>query len=236
MEDRTRPSRENNDPIWPRNSNEVTVLYAGRFEGRKGTDALLAAIPELCEKFKFARFVLVGEDRTLPDGSTLGGAFRARHSGASFLDRVVFAGEVSDAQLEQHLQNCDIFVAPSRYESFGLVFLEAMMFAKPVVGCRAGGMNEVIEDGVTGLLAEPGDVSSLVSAFSALLNDPVKRAEFGETGRERYLQHYTRDALIERTLKFYRETLSRRAGRSNAANHARSVNSGPQKFVPVFCA
>jgi glycogen(starch) synthase len=236
MEDRTRPSRENNDPIWPRNSNEVTVLYAGRFEGRKGTDALLAAIPELCEKFKFARFVLVGEDRTLPDGSTLGGAFRARHSGASFLDRVVFAGEVSDAQLEQHLQNCDIFVAPSRYESFGLVFLEAMMFAKPVVGCRAGGMNEVIEDGVTGLLAEPGDVSSLVSAFSALLNDPVKRAEFGEAGRERYLQHYTRDALIERTLKFYRETLSRRAGRSNAANHARSVNSGPQKFVPVFCA
>ena len=225
MEDRSRSSRENNDTISPRNSNEVTVLYAGRFEGRKGTDVLLAAIPELSEKFKFARFVLIGEDRMLPDGSTLGGAFRARHTGASFLDRVVFAGEVSDAQLEQHLRECEIFVAPSRYESFGLVFLEAMMFAKAVVGCRAGGMSEVIEDGVTGLLAEPGDVRSLGSALSALLDDPVKRAEFGQAGRERYLKHYTRDALIDRTLRFYRETVSLRATRSNATCHAQSVDA-----------
>lgn len=214
----------------------VTVLYAGRFEGRKGTDVLLAAIPELCEKYRFARFVLVGEDRVLPDGSTLGGAFRSRHASTSFLDRVIFAGEVSDTQLEQHLRQCDIFVAPSRYESFGLVFLEAMMFGKPVVGCRAGGMKEVIEESVTGLLAEPGDVPSLVSALGALLGDGLKRSEFGRAGRHRYLQLYTREALIERTLKFYRETLARRAERSNAGRRNRSENIRADRLVPAASA
>ncbi len=173
---RSHPAREFDAEIDSRRRQEfVTVLYAGRFEGRKGTDVLLAAIPALCEKYRFARFVLVGEDRPLPDGSTLGGRFARDTSDATFLDRVIFAGEVSDAQLETHLQAVRHFRGPSRYESFGLVFLEAMMFGKPVVGCRAGGMNEVIEEGVTGLLAEPGDVPSLAAAISMLLEDAAKR-------------------------------------------------------------
>jgi glycogen(starch) synthase len=243
MEDRTKLIPINEGSTLSADENDVTVLYAGRFEGRKGTDILLAAIPELCEKYRFARFVLVGEDRTSPDGSTLGGDFRARHAGSKFLDRVVFAGEVSDAQLESHLQACDIFVAPSRYESFGLVFLEAMMFGKPVVGCRAGGMNEVIEEGVTGLLAEPGDVASLVAAVGVLFGDASKRREFGRAGRERYLRLYTRESLIERTLKFYRETLSRTSASRNAKSssserfdatrESRFESPRSQKLVPA---
>jgi glycogen synthase len=214
MEDRTHSTAEQNVSTSSGNKDFVTVLYAGRFEGRKGTDVLLAAIPQLCQNYPFARFVLVGEDRALPDGSTSGGDFRKRHVGANFLDRVVFTGEIADAQLEEHLQRCDIFVAPSRYESFGLVFLEAMMFGKAVVGCRAGGMSEVIVEDVTGLLAEPGDAASLASAIGVLLEDSTKRSKLGQAGRERYLRLYTRDALVERTLKFYRETLSRCTKRS----------------------
>jgi hypothetical protein len=238
MEDRTHTTAEQNEATASANENFVNVLYTGRFEGRKGTDVLLAAIPELCQKYTFARFVLVGEDRALPDGSTLGEDFRRCYAGADFLDRVIFAGEVADAQLEERLQRCDIFVAPSRYESFGLVFLEAMMFAKPVVGCRAGGMSEVIDEGVTGLLAESGDAASLASAIGVLLHDSAKRRELGQAGRERYLRLYTRDALVDRTLKFYRETLSRRAERSNAqpgsrlkqADHRELISTGlPQR-------
>lgn len=194
-------------PAAQKQNNFIEVLYAGRFEGRKGTDALLQAIPALCQKHRYARFTLVGEDRTLPDGTTLGGEFRARHHKASFRDRVIFAGEVSDERLEAYLAQCDIFVAPSRYESFGLVFLEAMMFGKPVVGCRAGGMIEVIDEGVTGLLAEPGDAGSLEAALDVLLQDTAKREAFGKAGRARYLAHYTREKLTDRTLAFYREIL-----------------------------
>jgi glycogen(starch) synthase len=120
-----------------------------------------------------------------------------------------------------------------------LVFLEAMMFGKPVVGCRAGGMSEVIEEGVTGLLAEPGDVASLVSAIGALLETDTKRREFGRAGRERYLQLYTREALIERTLKFYREILSRSlkgrsvAPRSDAIRDTRFEPAHFQTLVPT---
>jgi glycosyltransferase involved in cell wall biosynthesis len=227
MEDRTQGSSVKEKPPPSVRQNFVTVLYAGRFEGRKGTDVLLAAIPELSEKYPFARFVLVGEDRTLPDGSTLGGEFRRRHAGVHFVDRVIFAGEVSDAQLEANLGECDIFVAPSRYESFGLVFLEAMMFGKPVVGCRAGGMSEVIEEHVTGLLAEPGDVPSLVATVGALLADAEKRKKLGQAGRERYLRLYTRESLVDRTLKFYRELLSQ----SSVAKIERSRSAIQQQIL-----
>jgi glycogen synthase len=236
MEDRTRHVKLDAEALFTKGREFVTVLYAGRFEGRKGTDVLLTAIPALCEKYRFARFILVGEDRPLPDGSTLGGQFRALHAGAGFLDRVNFAGEVSDTQLEMHLHQCDIFVAPSRYESFGLVFLEAMMFGKPVVGCRAGGMTEVIEEGVTGLLAEPGDAASLTSALGILLEDGAKRREFGRAGRERYRTLYTREALVERTLKFYRATLKRRAERSKGGRLDRFENAQVRKLVPAVPA
>jgi glycogen synthase len=196
----------------------IDVLYAGRFEGRKGTDVLLRVIPPLCARHPRARFLLVGDDRTLPGGTTLGGQFRDHHRKAAFLDRVLFTGEASDEKLEQLLATCDIFVAPSRYESFGLVFLEAMMFGKPVVGCRAGGIAEVIEEGVTGLLADPGDAASLEAALDALLLDAAKRKSFGQAGRERYLAYYTREKLTDRTLSFYRNVLDSRGDHQPVAH------------------
>jgi glycogen synthase len=201
---------------FEKKGNFIDVLYAGRFEGRKGTDVLLEAIPAICTKHRRARFILVGEDRKLPDGTALGEEFRARHRRAPFRDRVIFAGEVADEKLESYLARCDIFVAPSRYESFGLVFLEAMMFGKPVIGCRAGGMAEVIEEGVTGLLAEPGDSVSLERCLDSLLQDATKRETFGKAGRERYLAHYTREKLTDRTLDFYRQVLASTAEHANA--------------------
>ena len=124
MEDRSANNRATS--VAAKNSNFIDVLYAGRFEGRKGTDVLLQVIPALCAKNSRARFTLVGEDRALPDGATLGGAFRDRHRHAAFRDRVFFTGEIPDEKLEIHLAQCDIFVAPSRYESFGLVFQDAI--------------------------------------------------------------------------------------------------------------
>jgi glycogen synthase len=185
----------------------VNVLFTGRFEHRKGIDVLLNVIPSLCLKFPKARFTLVGEDRPRPDGTTLTGVFRSRHAKSPFRNRVIFTGQVSDRELETYLAQCDIFVAPSRYESFGLVFLEAMMFSKPVVGCRAGGMKEVIEDGVTGLLAEPGDAASLQATLATLLANPARREAMGKAGRERFLAYYTRHALTDRTLAFYHQVL-----------------------------
>jgi glycosyltransferase involved in cell wall biosynthesis/GT2 family glycosyltransferase len=196
----------------------VDVLFTGRFETRKGIDILLQAIPTICSKYPKVRFLLVGNDPPQADGGTFAASFRAQHKRSSFRDRVLFLGKIPDRELESYLAQCDIFVGPSRYESFGLVFLEAMMFGKPMIGCRAGGMKEVIADNVIGLLAEPGNVESLQAALDTLLSDPAKRATMGEAARKRFLDHYTREESAERTLTFYRGVLQSPAVRAPQLN------------------
>ena len=83
--------------------------------------------------------------------------------------RVDFVGFVDKARLQALYRDCDIFVAPSLYESFGLIFLEAMNYARPVIGCDAGGPAEIIVHGETGLLIPPSDPRSLALAISRLL-------------------------------------------------------------------
>ena len=85
-------------------------------------------------------------------------------------------------ELERQYAACDLFVAPSLYESFGLIYLEAMRFAKPVIGCRVGGIPEIVEDGRSGLLVAPGDAAALAKAIRDLLDSPERRATMGAYG------------------------------------------------------
>ena len=191
-----------------KNNEFVDVLFAGRFENRKGIDVLFQVIPSLCSKFERARFILAGADKPQSDGQTLAMKFRQHHSLAPFIDRVIFTGKIPDAELERRLAQCDILVAPSRYDSFGLVFLEGMMFGKPVVGTTAGGVPEIVQDGVNGILASPGDAGSLHAALATLLPNRTLRQDYGKAGREIYLKHFTREKFVERTLALYRRLLS----------------------------
>jgi glycosyltransferase involved in cell wall biosynthesis len=77
-------------------------------------------------------------------------------------------------------------------------------------------MKEVIEEGVTGLLAEPGDAQTLQAALATLLADPAKRETMGKAGRERFLAYYTRHTLVDRTLTFYRRVLESSAVKAAA--------------------
>jgi glycosyltransferase involved in cell wall biosynthesis len=139
---------------------------------------------------------IVGNDRLqAANGQTPRAMFEADARAAAIRARVVFHGEVEDETLRGLYAACDIFVAPSRFESFGLIFVEAMMYAKPVIGCRAGGMPEIIIDGETGLLAEAGDAASLIACMNALLADPALRARLGAAGRKRYETLYTPERM-----------------------------------------
>jgi glycogen(starch) synthase len=137
-----------------------TVLYVGRLERRKGILDLFAAIPAVLKAQPAARFILAGADNSGADGFqrktglSYPAYFARQHP--QLADRVAFLGHVTDAQLQELYQSCDLFVAPSLYESFGLIYLEAMNYAKPVIGCRAGGIPEVIDDGVSGPARGPG--------------------------------------------------------------------------------
>lgn len=174
----------------------VRILFVGRLESRKGIDILLQSALKVLRRFPDVQLDIVGNDRLPgPTGQTPRALFKADPRAKAMRDRVIFHGEVNDDALRGFYNACDIFVAPSRFESFGLIFIEAMMFAKPVIGCRIGGMPEIIVDGETGLLAEPGDAASLVACMTRLLEDADLRRRLGAAGRQRYERLYTPERM-----------------------------------------
>ncbi len=99
---------------------------------------------------------------------------------------------------------CDIFVSPCPVEGFGLVLLEAMALGKPVIAAAAGGPLEIVADGETGLLFEPGNAGSLAGAMRRLLADPDLRGRMGIAGRRRYAQKFTARRMAEKMQEVYR--------------------------------
>ncbi|MGB6420540.1 MAG: glycosyltransferase family 4 protein, partial [Anaerolineales bacterium] len=126
----------------------------------------------------------------------------------AYLPFVEFLGEVSDEVLQNLYQACDLFVAPSLYESFGLIYLEAMNYAKPVIGCKAGGIPEVVDHGETGLLVEPGSSPALAEAILSLLKSPVKLREMGLAGRSQILERFNYIQMARNFERVYRQVIN----------------------------
>jgi glycosyltransferase involved in cell wall biosynthesis len=173
------------------------ILFVGRFETRKGIDVLAEAIPAVLAAHPEARFVLVGDPDVDEDGRGPTHRRRIEALVARFPGRVEVTGAVPRDRLVEEYARADVFVAPSRYESFGLIFLEAMMHGLPCIGTRAGGIPEVVEDGVTGLLVPPDDPAALADALARLAGDPALRARLGQAGQAAYRGRFTAAHMAE---------------------------------------
>ncbi|HEX8612712.1 MAG TPA: glycosyltransferase [Telluria sp.] len=191
----------------------ITVLFVGRLEARKGIDVLLAAIDPVLARHAQVRFRIIGDDTLPMSGAQLSYKEHCRQSGrlARWGERVTFEGRVDDATLRAAYRDCDIFVAPSRYESFGLVFVEAMRAARPVIGCAAGGMPEVVSDGVNGLLVTPGDSGALAGAIDTLAASPALRERMGRAGRVLFEDKFISRRMAQESMALYAIALSRLA-------------------------
>jgi glycosyltransferase involved in cell wall biosynthesis len=204
-----------------RQDKNIQILFVGRLEYRKGIDVLLQAIPIMCKKHKNLNFVIIGDD-SLPAGTDkpFKESFTEKYKTEAFINNVDFLGKVNDDILFQNYADCDIFVAPSRYESFGLIFLEAMMFGKPVIGCKTGGMVEIIEDHKNGFLIPPGDIKSLLFSLDVLISNEKLRLEFGKKSRLIYQNKFTDEIMVKNCLQFYRKILGKR-GEANLIGNNR---------------
>jgi len=181
----------------------VRILFVGRLEERKGIDVLLAAIKQVMSDHPEAYVDIVGNDELIgKDNMTYRELFEGDRTADTIRDRVFFHGQVSEAALRGFYRACDIFVAPSRFESFGLILVEAMMFGKPVIGSLAGGMVEVVEHGKSGLLAKPGDAESLTALLGQLVENADLRRRLGLAGRQRYEKLFTPERMAEGILEF----------------------------------
>jgi phosphatidyl-myo-inositol dimannoside synthase len=154
------------------------LLTVSRLVRRKGIDTTIAALAHLADD---VRYVVVGEG---PDRERLADLARP------FGERVRLVGAVAEDDLAAWYSACDVFVMPARseppdVEGFGLVFLEAGAAERPVVGARAGGVVDAIDDGETGLLVPPGDVVALAGALRRILDDRAFAERLGAAGRAR---------------------------------------------------
>lgn len=120
--------------------------------------------------------------------------------------RVLFAGMLDD--VAPYVACADLFLAASRQESFGLAALEAMSSGVPVVAMRVGGLPELVDEGVTGLLTPPGDVSALAEAAIELLRDEDRRRSFATASRERAVNLFSPEVIVPQYEAHYRKCLN----------------------------
>lgn len=169
------------------------LLAVGRLAEQKDHATALRAFAALRERHPEAVLAILGigpleqETRRLARELGLDGA-------------VLLPGRL---EIRDWLAAASVLVHSSRWEGFGMVLLEAMLAGVPIAATRASAVPEVVADGETGLLVEPGDWQGLASALAALLSDPARARALGEAGRERARRRFSVARMTERTLALY---------------------------------
>jgi glycosyltransferase involved in cell wall biosynthesis len=226
-------------PRYPRarhDDGRVRVLVVGLLDKRKGADVLYDLIPKILSRFSAVEFVLAGPAYPMAEfrHKTLPAAMKARFSTRpEILQRVTFAGVVSDQELYRFYTDADLLLLPSRYESFGLSVIEAMSFGLPVVAWKAGGVCETVIDGETGILVDVEDRNGLIEAVGRFAADPDLRRRYGESGRKRYLLNFSTAISIPRTIAAYRKILETSRA-SSEAHHACRHDTLVSRFTAVI--
>lgn len=198
-----------------KNDNTVRLLFVGRLERRKGIHTIFEILPDLMTKHKCFEMRFLGND-TIPDqvlGMSYKDYFYKEYGKEEWAERVVFLGQADNDIKNQEYADCDILLAPSLYESFGIIVIEAMSAAKPVIGCKIGGMQEIIEDGVTGYAIEVENAGQLYERLDRLAGNKKLRNELAQNGWQRFQKIFSKNAMIQNTLKVYYEAVESRKDR-----------------------
>ena len=172
--------------------NKKILFSLGRLVKRKGFDACLYSLPKVIEKFPDVVYVIAGEGEA-----------------KWYLKNIVkklnlekwvrFLGKIDDRTKYKWLKVCDLFAMPARQignndvEGFGIVYLEANFFKKPVLAGNSGGINEAVIDNYTGVLCDPYDDNDISNKIIELLFDDKKRLRLGQNGYERVLEEFSWD-------------------------------------------
>lgn len=166
------------------------ILNIATFEHKKGQDLLIRAFHKVHSHFPEYRLVLIG--RSNPAQSQL----LALAEKLEIADHVIFVNDLPHEQISGYLKAARLFVLPSRSEPFGIVILEAGVFALPVVASAVGGVREILDDGLTGRLVEAENSSELACAIEYMLGHPDEARRMGEALKDLVIRRYTWQASL----------------------------------------
>jgi glycosyltransferase involved in cell wall biosynthesis len=170
----------------------MLLLHSSNLRPLKRIDLLLETVARLRPRNAFKLLILAG------------GSFAPFQSDVNRLgleDRVIIREKVTD--IEEYLQVADIALFTSDNESFCLGIVEAMFFGCPSVARRVGGISEVIEHNVSGILLPTADVTPLAEAVQTLINDPALRVELGQAAQQRARERFSAEMIVPRYEALY---------------------------------
>jgi len=173
--------------------NEVLILHSSNLRPVKRIDLLLETVARVRPRDAFKLVIMAG------------GSFEPYLKDVQRLDlkdRVM--GRENVNEIEDYLQAADLGLFTSETESFCLSILEAMYFGCPSVARRAGGIPEVVEDNVSGLLMPSGDPDALARAIESLIQDPKRRMEMGQAAQRRARERFSAEVIVPRYEALYR--------------------------------
>lgn len=183
-----------------READPPAVLSVAHMYPRKNLPVLLRAYARLRADDVAFQGWIVGDGPCRRDWERL-------RDDLSLQGHVEFLGTVSRRELADRYRRCAVFCLPSRQEGFGIVFLEAMAHAKPIVAARAAAVPETVADGEVGILADPNDPDAFARGLAALLAARDLRQRMGEAGRRR-VEEYRADRVAGRFLERVQAALS----------------------------
>jgi glycosyltransferase involved in cell wall biosynthesis len=179
---------------WGIKGEDVVISFAGRLVREKGLDVFAAALDRMKARGVQCRTMIIGDG---PERDWL----------AQRLPDAIFTGFLTGDGLARAYASSDVFFFPSITETFGIVTLEAMATALPVVCADSTGSSSLVARGSTGFLAKPGDIEQFASCLAKLATDPELRAQMGSAGRVEARAHDW-DGVMQSLLGHYREVLA----------------------------
>jgi len=193
---------------------EKIVLFVGRLVHAKGIHIFVEAGINLLGRRGDVKFVVVGD-------GVLREELMRRVSERGVSHKFFFTGFISDNDLNDLYRVCDVAVFPSIYEPFGIVALEAMSAAKPVIVSDVGGLSSLVIDGFNGVKVPPNDPYILSRAIERVISNPTLAEHLGKNGFNHVYQNYTWDKIADKTLKTYSQVLEtyKRSSWFKATNH-----------------
>jgi glycosyltransferase involved in cell wall biosynthesis len=181
----------------------------GRLFPLKGHDAFFDAAARIAREEPECRFLLVG-------GGVLRPALEEKAKRLGIADKTLFAGLVPPDEVPRHIQAMDVVVHTSLREGIARVIPQAGAVGKPVVSFALDGAPEVVEDGVSGYLAPPGDIERVAARALSLLRDPLLRDAMGSRGRRFAVEHFPVGRMVEAIEALYFRFAHRLPGRAHS--------------------
>jgi len=177
----------------------INILFSGELIERKGCKNLLIAFDKLLKKYDSIKLTIAGAGDELK-------LLKNIAKNLSIENKVHFEGAVPHSKMLELMSNCDIFVLPSRDEAFGVVYLEAMAFKKPVIGSIGEGISDIIIDGENGLLVNSKDAENLAQKLETLISSESLRKRIGKNGFES-IKKYTWNYNAQQTIRVYKQVI-----------------------------